>query len=111
MATHVLRKAGAKFLREGARYEANRNLDGRGDAPLNVVIRAVVKTAIYTFGCEVIGIRNGYDGFMDEDVVPLGIEDVRGLLTRRHNPWGGKLRESLCTQGHPGGREVTVMFP
>ena len=59
-------------------------LTGGGDAPgLNAVIRAVVKTAIYGFGCEVIGIRDGYDGFIDDQgVVSLGIEQVRGLLPR-----------------------------
>ena len=41
-------------------------LTGGGDAPgLNAVIRAVVKTAIYEYGCEVFGIRDGYDGFVN----------------------------------------------
>ena len=35
-------------------------LTGGGDAPgLNAVIRAAVETAIYEYGCEVIGIRDG----------------------------------------------------
>jgi 6-phosphofructokinase len=43
-------------------------LTGGGDAPgLNAVIRAAVKTAIYEYGCEVLGIRDGYDGFIDEE--------------------------------------------
>jgi 6-phosphofructokinase len=86
-------------------------LTGGGDAPgLNAVIRAAVKTAIYEYGCEVIGIRDGYDGFIEEQgVIPLGIEDVRGLLPRggtilgaanRGNPYARKvLRE---------GKEVTI---
>jgi 6-phosphofructokinase 1 len=86
-------------------------LTGGGDAPgLNAVIRAAVKTAIYEYGCEVIGIRNGYDGFLDDGgIVPLGIEDVRGLLPRggtilgaanRGNPFGRKVIRD--------GREVTI---
>src|SRR6185436_163587 len=40
-------------------------LTGGGEAPgLNAVIRAAVKTAIYQYGCEVFGIRDGYDGFI-----------------------------------------------
>ena len=77
-------------------------LTGGGDAPgLNAVIRAVVKTAIYKYGCEVIGIRNGYDGFLEEDgVVPLGIEQVRGLLPR-----GGTIL-GAANRGNPYARKV-----
>ncbi|MGZ9226378.1 MAG: 6-phosphofructokinase [Anaerolineales bacterium] len=77
-------------------------LTGGGDAPgLNAVIRAVVKTAIYEYGCEVIGIRNGYDGFIDDGgVIPLGIEDVRGLLPR-----GGTIL-GAANRGNPFGRKV-----
>jgi 6-phosphofructokinase 1 len=86
-------------------------LTGGGDAPgLNAVIRAVVKTAVYQYGCEVIGIRDGYDGFTGEaGVLPLGIEQVRGLLPRggtilgaanRGNPYARKVIRD--------GREVTI---
>ena len=86
-------------------------LTGGGDAPgLNAVIRAAVKTAIYEYDCEVIGVRNGYDGFIDEQgLVPLTINDVRGLLPRggtilgtanRGNPFARKMMRD--------GREVTV---
>lgn len=77
-------------------------LTGGGDAPgLNAVIRAAVKTAIYEYGCEVIGIRDGYDGFMDDGgIVPLGIEEVRGLLPR-----GGTIL-GAANRGNPFGRKV-----
>ena len=77
-------------------------LTGGGDAPgLNAVIRAVVKTAIYEYGCEVIGIRDGYDGFIDDvGVIPLGIEDVRGLLPR-----GGTIL-GAASRGNPYARKV-----
>lgn len=86
-------------------------LTGGGDAPgLNAVIRAAVKTAIYEYGCEVFGIRDGYDGFMDNGgIVPLGIEDVRGILPR-----GGTIL-GAANRGNPfarkvirDGREVTM---
>ena len=86
-------------------------LTGGGDAPgLNAVIRAVVKTAVYEYGCEVLGIRNGYDGFVDEQgIIPLGIEDVHGILPRggtilgaanRGNPYARKILRD--------GKEVTI---
>ncbi len=77
-------------------------LTGGGDAPgLNAVIRAAVKTAIYEYGYEVIGIRDGYDGFIDEGgIIPLGIEDVRGILPR-----GGTIL-GAANRGNPYARKV-----
>src|SRR5512134_3438228 len=77
-------------------------LTGGGDAPgLNAVIRAAVKTAIYEYGCEVLGIRDGYDGFMeDKGVVPFGIEYVRVILPR-----GGTIL-GAANRGNPYARKV-----
>ncbi len=77
-------------------------LTGGGDAPgLNAVIRAAVKTAIYEYGCEVIGIRDGYDGFIDEKgIMPLGIDQVRGILPR-----GGTIL-GAANRGNPYARKV-----
>ena len=77
-------------------------LTGGGDAPgLNAVIRAAVKTAIYEYGCEVVGIRNGYDGlFVDGGVIPLGISDVRGILPR-----GGTIL-GAANRGNPHARKM-----
>ena len=77
-------------------------LTGGGDAPgLNAVIRAVVKTAIYEYDCEVLGIRDGYDGCIEEKgIVPLDIESVRGLLPR-----GGTIL-GAANRGNPYARKV-----
>ncbi|MGE5248983.1 MAG: 6-phosphofructokinase [Bacteroidota bacterium] len=86
-------------------------LTGGGDAPgLNAVIRAVVKTANLQYGCEVLGIRDGYDGFLNEaGIIPLGVNEVRGILPRggtilgaanRGNPYARKVIRD--------GREVTI---
>jgi 6-phosphofructokinase 1 len=77
-------------------------LTGGGDAPgLNAVIRAAVKTAIHQYDCEVFGIRNGYDGFLDEGgVVPLELKDVRGILPR-----GGTIL-GAANRGNPYARKV-----
>jgi len=78
-------------------------LTGGGDAPgLNAVIRAAVETAIYQYDCEVIGIRDGYDGFIeDQDMMPLDIKDVRGLLPR-----GGTIL-GAASRGNPYARKAT----
>jgi len=77
-------------------------LTGGGDAPgLNAVIRAVVKTAIYEYGCEVFGIRDGYDGFINEKgIIQLGIDDVRGIIAR-----GGTIL-GAANRGNPYARKV-----
>jgi ATP-dependent phosphofructokinase / diphosphate-dependent phosphofructokinase len=86
-------------------------LTGGGDAPgLNAVIRAAVKTAILEYGCEVFGIRDGYDGFLyEKGVIPLTLQDVSGILSRggtilgaanRGNPYARKVVRD--------GREVTI---
>jgi phosphofructokinase-like protein len=77
-------------------------LTGGGDAPgLNAVIRAVVKTAINDYDCEVVGIKDSYDGFlMPGGVVPLGHADVRGILPR-----GGTIL-GTASRGNPYARKV-----
>ncbi len=77
-------------------------LTGGGDAPgLNAVIRAVVKTAVNSYGCEVIGYRDGFDGFLSaEGRVALDRESVRGILPR-----GGTIL-GTANRGNPFAREV-----
>ncbi len=58
-------------------------LTGGGDCPgLNAVIRAVVKKAIFEHGLEVVGIRDGFLGLVENNLAPLSIDDVSGILTR-----------------------------
>ena len=77
-------------------------LTGGGDAPgLNAVIRAVTKTAINIYGCEVLGIRDGYDGFITAGgVTPLDLGAVRGILPR-----GGTIL-GTANRGNPFARKV-----
>jgi 6-phosphofructokinase 1 len=86
-------------------------LTGGGDAPgLNAVIRAVVKTAVLAYQCEVLGIKDGYDGFLAEDgVMPLDLAAVRGILPR-----GGTIL-GAANRGNPfariakqDGKDVTI---
>lgn len=62
-------------------------LTAGGDCPgLNAVIRAVVTRAIEVGQHEVVGVRNGWQGLMEDDTVVLHRDDVRGIL-----PAGGTI--------------------
>ena len=76
-------------------------LTGGGDAPgLNAVIRAVVKTAVQN-DCAVLGVRDGFDGFLDDGgIFPLGPGEVRGILPR-----GGTIL-GTANRGNPFARKV-----
>ena len=58
-------------------------LTGGGDCPgLNAVIRAVVRKGIGTYGYEFVGFRDGWRGPLEKETMPLGVEQVRGILPR-----------------------------
>jgi len=70
-------------------------LTGGGDCPgLNPVIRAVVRKAI-NHGYEVVGIKNGWKGMLEADIMPLDLNAISGILpkggtilgTSRTNPY------------------------
>lgn len=58
-------------------------LTAGGDCPgLNAVIRGVTVRATKDHGAEVVGIKNGWEGLMEGDLVPLDRDAVRGILVR-----------------------------
>lgn len=70
-------------------------LTGGGDCPgLNPVIRAVVRKGINE-GQQIIGIKNGWKGLIENDTIPLSLGSVSGILpkggtilgTSRTNPY------------------------
>lgn len=57
-------------------------LTGGGDCPgINAVIRAVAKKAILDYGIEVIGIKDGYEGIINDSHRDLDFDDVSGIVT------------------------------
>jgi 6-phosphofructokinase 1 len=51
-----------------------------GDAPgMNACIRAVVRTGIH-YGCEMVGIRQGYQGMLDENFYPMSRHSVSNIM-------------------------------
>ncbi|MEN6412868.1 MAG: ATP-dependent 6-phosphofructokinase [Veillonellales bacterium] len=78
-------------------------LTGGGDCPgLNAVIRAVVKTAVGC-GMKVWGIKNGFGGLVENQMLELDIQAVSGILprggtilgtTNRDNPFHYRVLEA-----------------
>ena len=57
-------------------------LTSGGDAPgMNAAIRAVVRKAIY-HNCEVYGIKHGYSGIINGDIIPLTTTSVGDIIQR-----------------------------
>lgn len=53
-----------------------------GDAPgMNATIRAVVRTGIYN-GIEVAGVRRGWAGLIEGDIMQMDLKSVSGILNR-----------------------------
>jgi phosphofructokinase-like protein len=79
-------------------------LTGGGDCPgLNAVIRAIVKTAVFDYGVDVIGIEDGYAGLIHDRLRPLSTDSVGGIIARggtilgssnRDNPFRVPMREN-----------------
>jgi 6-phosphofructokinase len=57
-------------------------LSSGGDCPgINATIRGVGKTAIIHCGMEVIGIKDGFQGLLTKDYIPLDENSLSGLLS------------------------------
>ena len=58
-------------------------MSGGGDAPgINAVIRAVVRKGIQNYGYEIVGIKDGWHGLIENDYVPLDLKSASGILPR-----------------------------
>ena len=57
-------------------------LTSGGDAPgMNAAVRAVVRTSIYN-KIEVMGIKRGFNGLINRDIIPMGVASVSDILQR-----------------------------
>ncbi|MBI2900116.1 MAG: 6-phosphofructokinase [Planctomycetes bacterium] len=58
-------------------------LTGGGDCPgLNAVIRAVTKKLLHDSRAKILGIADGFEGLVRDELRPLSFDDVSGILTR-----------------------------
>jgi 6-phosphofructokinase 1 len=81
-------------------------LTAGGDCPgLNAAIRGVVARAV-AGGAQVSGIADGWAGLMDGRVMPLGRDDVRGILTR-----GGTILGTSRTDPYEHGGGLASLTP
>jgi len=70
-------------------------LTGGGDCPgLNAVIRAVVKTASHQYHDEVIGVRDGFSGLINNKTHPLDLNRVSGIMPRGGTILGSSNRDN-----------------
>ncbi len=70
------------FRRGGGSMERIAVLTSGGDAPgMNAAIRAVVRTGIDK-GWTVFGVQNGFQGLINDNIIPLGARDVGGVIHR-----------------------------
>lgn len=88
-------------------------LTGGGDCPgLNAVIRGAVRKGVTAHGHDFVGFRDGWRGPLEGDTMPLGIDEVRGILPRggtilgssRTNPFGiengvERIKDNLAAAG------------
>lgn len=69
-------------------------LTSGGDAPgMNAAVRAVVRKGIYN-DCQVFGIREGFRGIIEDDIVPLQLGSVADVIQRG----GTFLRTARCEE-------------
>ncbi|MGC4173912.1 6-phosphofructokinase [Demequina sp.] len=79
-------------------------LTGGGDCPgLNAAIRAVVKRGTAEHGCSIVGFKNGWEGVINGDAIPLSRNDVSGILVA-----GGTMLGTARCHPHkvPGGMDA-----
>jgi len=58
-------------------------LSGGGDAPgINAVIRAAVRKGILHYKYKMVGIKDGWKGLLEGDLMPLTLTTTRGILHR-----------------------------
>jgi 6-phosphofructokinase len=82
---------------------------GGGDCPgLNAVIRAIVRRTIGKYGGEVVGFRFGWAGMIDGNSLPLGIDEVSGILPRGGTILGTSRTNPYKIDGAP--QKIHQMF-
>ena len=73
-------------------------LTSGGDAPgMNAAVRAVTRAAIKK-GFRVVGIRRGYNGLLNNDMVELTTRDVANIIQRGGTEMQGIQRVGVCPQ-------------
>lgn len=82
-------------------------LTSGGDAPgMNAAIRAVTRTAI-AFGKNVKGIRRGFSGLLEEDIIDMNSTSVSDIIQRGGTIlYTARCKEFLTKEGQDKGAEI-----
>jgi ATP-dependent phosphofructokinase / diphosphate-dependent phosphofructokinase len=84
-------------------------LTGGGDCPgLNAVIRAIVRQGERTYGDELVGFLDAWDGVLERRTMPLTVESMRGTLPRGGTVLGTKRGSPYDTATGVGRVESTL---
>jgi len=95
-------------------------LSGGGDAPgINAVIRAVVRKGIQNYGYEIVGIKDGWRGLLENEFLTLDLKSASGILPRggsilgtsRTNPFKHERgQERILENAEKAGIEAVVVI-
>jgi ATP-dependent phosphofructokinase / diphosphate-dependent phosphofructokinase len=84
-------------------------LTGGGDCPgLNAVMRAVVRKGERVYGDEVVGLRDGWRGAVEGDVMPVSVQSFRGTLPRGGTILGSSRTNPYKIDGGPEAVKATL---
>jgi ATP-dependent phosphofructokinase / diphosphate-dependent phosphofructokinase len=84
-------------------------LTGGGDCPgLNAVMRAVVRKGQQVYGDDMIGLRDGWRGAVEDDTVDLSVESFRGTLPRGGTILGSSRTNPYKVDGGPEAVKATL---
>jgi 6-phosphofructokinase 1 len=84
-------------------------LTGGGDCPgLNAVMRAVARKGERVYGDELVGFMDGWKGVLEGELVPLGVEQLRGTLPRGGTVIGSSRTNPYKIDGGPAQVHATL---
>jgi 6-phosphofructokinase 1 len=77
-------------------------LTGGGDCPgLNAVIRAIVRKGQLSYGDELVGFLDAWDGVREHRTMPLDVQSLRGMLPKGGTLLGTRRGSPYDTPGGP----------
>ena len=84
-------------------------LTGGGDCPgLNAVMRAVTRKGERVYGDELVGLRDGWRGAVEGDLVELSVQSFRGTLPRGGTILGSSRTNPYKLDGGPEAVKATL---
>ena len=84
-------------------------LTGGGDCPgLNAVMRAIVRKGDRVYGDQIVGLRDGWRGAIEDQVIELTVETFRGTLPRGGTILGSSRTNPYKVDGGPEAVKATL---